>query len=77
MAKITVTPYTAGTVNHATNNEIANITDVPYQAGMVNKPAKNTDTTFFGMCSVLHQQYRQRQIKNYKTFGQKDVTQGT
>ena len=52
MAKITVTPYTAGTVNDATNNKIANITDVPYQAGtmnhaMVNKSAKNNDTTFF------------------------------
>ena len=28
MAKITVTPYMAGTVNHATNNETAKITDI-------------------------------------------------
>ena len=30
MAKITVTPYMAGTVNHATNNETAKITDTIY-----------------------------------------------
>ena len=32
MAKITVTPYMAGTVNHAMNNEMAKITDTVYLA---------------------------------------------
>ena len=32
MDKITVTPYMAGTVNHATNNETAKITDTIYLA---------------------------------------------
>ena len=32
MASITVTPYLAGTVNHATNNEMAKITDSVYLA---------------------------------------------
>ena len=32
MAKITVTPYMAGTVNHATKNETVKITDTIYLA---------------------------------------------
>ena len=32
MAKIMVTPYMVGTVNHATNNEAAKITDTIYLA---------------------------------------------
>ena len=35
-AKITATPYLAGTVNHATKNNTVKITVAPYLAGTVN-----------------------------------------
>ena len=74
MAKIMVGPYKAGTVNHATNNEMVKNTVDSYQAGtvnhaMMNETAKITDTIFIWHVRCI---YRQRQIKKY-TFGQKDA----
>ena len=81
IAKITVVPYKAGTVNHATNNETAKITVNPYKAGTanhatMNKLVKILTLYLFGMCSWHHQHYRWRQIMKY-AFGYKDTMQDT
>ena len=41
MVKVMVAPYKAGTVNHATNDEMAKNTVDPYQAGMINHATMN------------------------------------
>ena len=41
MVKITVDPYQAGTVNHATNNEMAKIIAGPYRVSTVNHAMNN------------------------------------
>ena len=66
MAKIMVTPYKAGTINYAMNNESAKIIVVLYQAGMVNHAMMDKTAKITDLISVWHMQWAPSTIQMKK-----------
>ena len=74
LTSFTDIPYKAGTVNHATKDEMTKITDIPYKAGtinhaMKNETAKNTDIPYkAGMVDHAAKLKRQRLLTYFGTW---------